>query len=304
MKLAATITTGCKINLFLKVGQRLPNGYHAIDTFFLPLPEPHDTLDITEATANGLTVECSASGIVPTNNTLTKAYSLYAEATRFAPPLRLRLNKGVPQGAGLGGGSANAAGLLAYLEKCRIRAGGAALPPGRLNSIAATVGADAPFFLLNVPARAQGIGEHLAPAPNPVAGRHLALLCPDIRISTAWAFAELDALRRLRGASDKVDDGLAEKRINDLTTGAPQATTSFSHEMRTGNDFEEVVFSVFPALRRLCNALREMGASVAHVSGTGSSVFGLFAHADDAWAAVQSLATADSVRIKTYVHAL
>lgn len=298
----AAITTGCKVNLYLKVGPRLPDGYHALDTFFLPLAEPHDTLRISpappDATETGIAVTCDTPGIPLRNNTLTRAYEAFAKATGYAPALALHLQKGVPHGAGLGGGSANAAGLLAYLRDSRERTGAPPLSPERLNGLAATVGADVPFFLLNAPARARGIGERLTPTPNPVAGQSLVLVCPAIHISTAWAFEALDVLRQGRGT---LPPGIEN---NDLTRDASQATTCISHEVRAGNDFEEVVFPAFPALLHLCDALREGGASLAQVSGTGSSVFGLFAQAEDAQRTAAKIRADAPVTVTTHVQAM
>lgn len=311
---ARTITTGCKINLYLKILDVLPNGYHRLETLLIPLDTPSDTLTITPLTdapvpgvpaealpngpaqtgtapaplAEGIRVTCPQADIPLADNTLTRAYVAYAEATGFAPRLHVHLRKGVPHGAGLGGGSANAAGLLLYLQEKCAEAGGTPLAPKALNALAATVGADVPFFLGTTPARATGIGETLTPCGHPYAGWHLVLVCPDIRISTAWAFKALDEFRGEKSFSGK----------NCLTSSGHQATSSFAHGVHEGNDFESIVFPVYPEIFALRKKLKEEGARIARLTGTGASLFGLFSDRKKAEKAAGKL---DSLRGKVYL---
>ena len=284
------INTGCKINLFLRILDKMPNGYHQLETFFLPLAEPHDVLNLRHlplGSGRGLEFSCSDKYIPTKNNTLTKAYGLYAEATGFAPKLALHLQKNVPHGAGLGGGSANAAGFLLYLQKLAEQTGQAAqaraniLSPSELIELAAKVGADVPFFLYARPALATGIGERLEFCDNPFAGWSVLLLCPDIKVSTAFAFKILDAERE-------------EKKLfseNLLTSGAHQANSTFAHGVQMHNDFESVVFKIYPELLRLRQQLLEHGAQFALLSGSGSSLFGLFENAEKAQEAEKNIRT-------------
>lgn len=309
----SVIRAGCKINLYLRVGPRRPDGYHDIDTLFLPLDEPHDTLKIWETPPempetrqkgsgpeggrkadlssirepSGLSVVCDTPGIDPANNTLTKAYDLYAAATGFRPRLRLVLTKGIPHGAGLGGGSSDAAALLLWLRRRAGECGYAPLAYAQLNALAARVGADVPFFLLKTPATAGGIGEKLTPAENPAAGMFLVLLCPDASVSTSWAYAALDQVR--------------ETGLKNLTTAVCRATPPLAHGVYRGNDFEEVVFPAYPQVFRLYKMLLEKGAVAARLSGSGASLFGLFSDAGTAAAAARKLAAHCS---KVYVQAL
>ena len=110
------LRVGCKINLTLRITGVRPNGWHELDTVFVPLPEPHDTLRLVPDEGSGLTLRCDTPGIDCADNTLTKAYRLFAEATGFRPGVEARLVKGIPHGAGLGGGSADAAALLGWLN--------------------------------------------------------------------------------------------------------------------------------------------------------------------------------------------
>ena len=161
----AALRIGCKVNLTLRITGVRPNGWHELDTVFLPLAEPSDTLRLALRPGGGLALHCAEAGIDPENNTLTKAYRLFAEASGFRPGVDAVLEKGIPHGAGLGGGSADAAALLGWLNARAPEP----LPLPELVGLAARIGADVPFFLYNVPCRASGIGT-ARPVPR-VAGR-------------------------------------------------------------------------------------------------------------------------------------
>lgn len=117
----AALRIGCKVNLTLRITGVRPNGWHELDTVFLPLDEPSDTLRLALRPRGGLALHCAEPGIDPENNTLTKAYRLFAEASGFRPGVEAVLEKGIPHGAGLGGGSADAAALLGWAERPRAR---------------------------------------------------------------------------------------------------------------------------------------------------------------------------------------
>ena len=124
-----TVYAGAKINLFLFITGRLPNGYHELSTLFLPVSQPKDTLIFSPADrSSGIRVRCDVEGIDLERNTLTRAYELYAQASGFAPAVDVELIKGIPHGAGLGGGHRRApfrGGKRGGRMELR-----AALPPG------------------------------------------------------------------------------------------------------------------------------------------------------------------------------
>ena len=282
----------CKINLYLHVGERLPSGYHALESLLLPLAEPHDTLDIrVPSDASEGLVQTSfvtackearpISGIDPRHNTLTRAAAWHAEQTNFRPALDIRVCKGIPHGAGLGGGSSDAAALLLWLREQAILAGARVPRVEHFLERAAAIGADVPFFLLGKPALAEGIGEKLRPAANPYAGYFLLLLCPDIAVSTAWAFAALD-----RERSEKTTPRV-------LTSEVSRARSSLAHTpelSEQSNDFEPLVFAAYPELGRLHERLLQSGTTLARMSGTGSSLFGLYREEKIAREAAKTLA--------------
>ena len=277
---------GCKINLWLHVGERLPSGHHALESLLLPLEEPHDTLDIrvlsgsSEGLAQTSFVTAAEGrpifGIDPKDNTLTRAAAWHAGQTGFRPSLDIRVRKGIPHGAGLGGGSSDAAALLLWLREQAALAGIDLPPFSHFLESAAAIGADVPFFLLRKPAQAEGIGEKLRPVANPYAGYFLLLVCPaDISISTAWAFAALD-----RERNEKTPPG-------SLTSQESRAKSTLAHD---GNDFESLVFAAYPELGRLFERLMHSGAESARMSGTGSSLFGLYREEKIAREAAKTLA--------------
>lgn len=295
------IRHGCKINYALKVGRRLPDGYHEIESIFLPVQKPFDRLLITPSPVDGGIRVCfvdrdggagAFSGIDPQNNSLTRVYERYAELTGFRPGLALTVVKMIPPGGGLGGGSANAATFLLYLQAQAVKSGHTPLPQGPLFETAGSLGADIPFFLINKPALVSGIGEKIAPAPNPAQGLYLLLACPDIAVSTAWAYAELDRMREMKSTSGKDVEKLCKNNPEQgLTSELHQANYSSPERLPDyGNDFEEVVFARYPELARLKEQLLASGARKALLSGTGASVFGLFREGADAKAAEESLA--------------
>ena len=322
------LRAGCKINLYLRVNEKLPNGYHELDTLFLPLSEPYDTIEIIQKNAGlkksgpinepdsadrkqpGIRVEFSVPGIDPERNTLTKAYAWYASLTGFAPALTIRVEKNIPHGAGLGGGSSDAAALLRYLQEEAAKAGYTPLGRAELLEQSASVGADVPFFLLGTAAQATGVGEKLVPVANPFANYFLVLVCPDVAVSTAWAFAALDELRNgansvgaaggenspALGPSEDKRQKVEKSQVSGLTSTGHQATYVFAHGRLPGNDFEDLVFTHLPVLARLYARLCGAGAEVARMSGTGSSIFALFRNDSDAKETAKALAS-DGYRV-------
>ena len=154
------LEAGCKINLGLKILGQREDGYHLIDSIFYPLKAPCDKLYMARAREEGIRVLTDCRGVDPEKNTLTKAWKVFAETTGFAQALVVRLEKNIPWGAGLGGGSADAACVLRHMALLAKEAG-RPVSEEALLSMAARVGADVPFFLRNVPMRVQGIGEIL-----------------------------------------------------------------------------------------------------------------------------------------------
>ena len=281
------IRCGCKVNLYLRIMGKHENGYHDLDTLFYPLQEPFDVLEITEnigekvspeenstgvskaVSIDNIQVQCETKGIDLDDNTLTKAYHLYAQKTSFAPKIRIRLEKGIPHGAGLGGGSSDAATLLTYLQQKNPNP----LPVEKLRELAAKIGADVPFFLINTPCKAKGIGEILEPITLEFGRLYLVLISPCLQINTKWAFSKIDQEKKdltAFPAFDKNHRSCFDKDLPENSSG------DFLRDFFWQNDFEAPIFSEYPFLGEIKEELIKNGACVALLSGSGSSIFGLF----------------------------
>ena len=279
---STTLRAICKVNLSLRITGVLPNGYHVLDSVFLPLQEPYDLLYITPGAEPGLTLTCSDPALDLHDNTLTLAYRLYAEASSFSPPLSIMLEKGIPTGAGLGGGSSDAAVLLRYLNDRASQA----LDAKTLNALALHVGADVPFFLQDCPCRVRGTGDILEPSQPGLAGLWLVLVCPDVAIATPWAYAAWDAL-------------YPSLPLN--LTKQNSETKELPFRLHCLNDLEEAVFPAYPELERIKRELLRQGAVAAMMSGSGASQFGLFR---EQHAAKHAAAYFQARGMRTYCHAL
>ena len=271
------------MNLGLRILGRRPDGYHELDSVFWPLPQPCDDLFIRVREEPGISVICDAPGIDPAHNTLTKAHAAFASLAGGAPGLEVHLVKRIPSGAGLGGGSSDAASLLLWLNSLLDRP----LSPEELARAAVAVGADVPFFLSARPSRVTGIGEVVEPLAENWPPLFLVLVCPGIHVATGEAFARLDELRAARARA-----GEAAPQ-NSLTKAAAAANGSRligAARLDLANDLEAAVFPRHPQLAELKAGLGSLGALAAGMSGSGSSVFGLFA--------AQAAASAAAARLR------
>ncbi|HPI79669.1 MAG TPA: 4-(cytidine 5'-diphospho)-2-C-methyl-D-erythritol kinase [Cyclobacteriaceae bacterium] len=240
----------CKINLGLRVLSRREDGYHNIETCFYPVP----WCDVLEAIpSKRFSFDHTGLPIAGTGNLCVRAYDMLKEGYGL-PPVKMHLHKIIPMGAGLGGGSADAAFTLKSLNALF----SLGLPHDKLVEIAAGLGSDCPFFLHEKAMLGTGRGEVLAPANVSLAGRFLVIVKPDAHIPTKDAYKEV--------TPDASGKGLAgilmgnEKEWKDALV----------------NDFEKGVFSQYPEVRMIKNTLYGAGAFYASMSGSGSAVYGLF----------------------------
>ncbi len=287
-----TLRPGCKLNLWLRILSRRPDGYHELDTLFYPLAEPSDVLRVVVRPSGlGLRLHCTDPVLATADNLVSRAYRTMLQATGSLPPLDVHLDKRVPMGAGLGGGSADCAAILSC---CNELAGERRLPPETLTELATGLGADVPFFLQPHPAHARGIGEVLRPMPwirERLAGLWLVLACPQVQVSTSWAYQTWDSLEA---------DGKADAAHDTLTSAMATDMRLFCFEtLLLANDFESVVFPQYPELRALKEGLLRQGAVAACMSGSGSSVFGFFRLEDRARDACRMLRQAG---VSVYLH--
>lgn len=246
-----------KINLGLHITEKRPDGYHNLETVFYPVPLD-DALEIhLLSTPSPRKYALHLSGIEVTgevdDNLVVKAYRLLDQDFEL-PPVDIHLFKHIPSGAGLGGGSADAAFMLKLLND-RF---GLNLTVEQLEAYAATLGADCAFFIRNAPTFAEGIGNLFSPISLSLAGYQLVIIRPDIFVSTREAFSQIRAHRPEHPLHEVISRPIEEWR-----------------ELLV-NDFEASVFPQFPAIKEIKEELYRQGAIYASMSGSGSSVFGLF----------------------------
>ena len=255
-----TVPAFAKINLGLRVHGRRPDGYHEIDTVFQTV-SLHDTLTFRPAHGGSLRLSCTDAGI-PTDETNLVLRAASALRVRFGVRLgaQIELEKVIPAGGGLGGGSADAAVALAALATLWEIDTDA----GELAELGARLGADVPFFLTGGTARGTGTGteiKSLGDAPK----MHLCVVTPDVHVSTAEAYKAL-------GARALTKDGTAAN----LSVSRAEAEFSDSLCGVMSNDFEAVVVRLHPEIGRARAVLEEAGAVGASLSGSGASVYGVF----------------------------
>lgn len=249
-----------KINLVLHIGRLLPTGYHEVETI-LQSVELSDNLTF-QLKEKGIEFLCSSSEVPRgPENLVYKAANLLLEESRIKKGARILLEKNIPAGAGLGGGSADAAAALLSLNNLWELN----LDKSRLHNLASQLGADVPFNLYGGTTLARGRGDHLFffQPSKPV---WLVIVMPGFSISTAWAYKEWDKQRR-KSRKDHIHSMYHALNEGDLN--------GIARELY--NDFEYVVFKSYPELKKIKEEIISAGAPGALMSGSGSSVFGVFA---------------------------
>jgi 4-diphosphocytidyl-2-C-methyl-D-erythritol kinase len=244
-----------KINLYLKVLRKRPDGYHDIDTLMQAI-SLYDEMTLEKS--EKIEIHCEGlTDLEPGDNLAYKAAALLSEIVDF-PGVHITLIKNIPQGAGLGGGSADAAfvirGLIALYG----------LKPDKveLSRRLVSLGADIPFFMGNGQSRATGIGDQLQSMPLPL-DYQVVIVKPDISINTAWAYKNLKIPMRNAGSDINLEKQI---RFADLIRVIS----------KTGNDFEDVAFGFSGDLVSIKKQLILKGALYASMSGSGSAMFGIF----------------------------
>jgi 4-diphosphocytidyl-2-C-methyl-D-erythritol kinase len=246
----------CKINLGLHITRKREDGYHELETCFYPIPWT-DILEIVPAnefsfSSSGLPIQGSDD-----HNLCVKAYKLLQQDFAL-PPVAIHLHKVIPMGAGLGGGSSDGAYTLRVLNTIFTLG----LSTEQLASYAAQLGSDCSFFLYDHPMLATGRGEILTHSSVSLKEKYCLLIYPALHITTAQAYAMVKPAPAL--------ESLAQILTRPL---------SWKHELV--NDFETSIFPLYPALQDLKVALYNAGATYAAMSGSGSTLFGIFNEAPD-----------------------
>lgn len=251
-----------KINLGLNITEKRTDGYHNLQTVFMPIPL-YDALEIKlmddrfpSETACDIKITGNNVNCNETDNLVVRAYNMLA-ADYEIPRIHAHLYKHIPTEAGLGGGSSDAAFMIRLLDqRFRINAGNT-----ELERYAARLGADCPFFISAEPAYAEGIGDILSPVnivDNNLSGYTLVVVKPQVSVSTKEAFSKIQPKHPALCCRDIVSAPIEQWRKY-LT-----------------NDFEDSVFALYPQLGNIKERLYNIGALYAQMSGSGSSLFGIF----------------------------
>lgn len=263
-----TLAAPAKVNLSLRVIGRRPDGYHELLTLMQPLSLA-DEVSVEVGPGEGVGLSCDEASLCH-DNLMTRAARSYLAALGRPAMVRLGLKKRIPVAAGLGGGSSDAAAVLLALNALH----GGALEPARLVELAAGLGADVPFFLAGTTAICQGVGHDV----RPLVGFPLldyVLVNPGFKVSTAWVYGQFDLPWTGKNNCNKI-------------TCLPCAGHALCDILV--NDLEEVTLAAYPQLVDVKRVLAEAGAVGALMSGSGPSIFGVFADGDSATRAARNLA--------------
>ena len=236
----------CKINLGLRVVRKRQDGYHDLETIFVPIYGLHDELEVVAAPSfsfeqEGITVDCKAE-----DNLIVKCYRQMQAKYPQIGNVAIRFKKNIPFGAGLGGGSSDAAHMAIALNELFALG----LSKEQLAQEVSVLGADCAFFVYNVPCFAEGIGDKLTPIDLDLKGTRIVMIKPEEGVSTKEAYSGIT-----------------------VTGTGLRVTGDFSQYI---NDFEATVFPLHPIIADIKKRLLDAGAYYASMSGSGSTVYGLF----------------------------
>jgi len=247
-----------KINLGLRITSKREDGYHDLNTVFFPIPM-RDVLEVvSDPTPGQEWIKFTCSGLpIPGStgsNLCIKAYHLLKKQYPALPPILMHLHKHIPMGAGLGGGSADGAFMIRLLnEKYKL-----GMDDEMMKMHALELGSDCPFFIVNQPVQANGRGEIMHAIHCSLSSKTIVLVCPGIHVSTADAFKQIKISPSAMACSDIVSSPIEDWK-NMLF-----------------NDFEGPVFNLYPEIGAIKEKLYAAGAVYASMTGTGSTVFGIF----------------------------
>lgn len=248
----------CKINLGLHIVGKRSDGFHNLETVFYPIAIK-DALEIIPS-GEEKDILFSASGklinVQDDDNLCVKAFRILKKDFPQLPNVKMHLHKNIPMGAGLGGGSADASAVLAMLNEMY----DLQISKEKLIEYALQLGSDCPFFILNESSFASGRGEVLQPIKIDLSNYKIMIVNPCIHVNTGAAFAGLNA------------NNFSKENL--LLQIVQANITTWKNNLK--NDFEKPVFAQFPAIENIKNTLYEYGAVYSAMSGTGSTVFGIF----------------------------
>ena len=249
----------CKINIGLRVVRKREDGYHDLETIFYPVMGLHDELQVVtsdhfEFIQEGLAIDCPAE-----DNLIIKCYQRMLAKYPQIGDVHIRFKKNIPFGAGLGGGSSDAAHMAIALNELY----NLGLTKEQLAEEVRPLGADCPFFIYNTPCYAEGIGDKLTPISLNLSNLRLVMIKPNCSVSTREAYSGIICHPEVAGQiKQALNEGLSLDVMRPLLI----------------NDFEKTVFPLHHEIAEIKKRLQEAGAVYVAMSGSGSTVFGLFQH--------------------------
>lgn len=253
-----TYNSPSKINLYLRIAGKLPNGYHEIETVFLPLNTPSDRITVKE-NKDGISLSCAHSGVPEdSRNICWKAVEAYSQAIGKPLALSMDIVKEIPVAAGMGGGSSNAATVLNALNDTYN-----AMSDEELAECALQLGADVPFFLNPTLSTASGVGEKLIPVEFDYQPLPLVIVAPHFPVSAAWAYKHCSV-------SEDSSAGDMIEMLEAVKAGDLRKVASLVR-----NDLAIPLYKKFPFLSILKDDLLEAGALCAEVTGSGPTMFAI-----------------------------
>ena len=286
-RMPAAVRSFAKINIGLEIGPRRPDGFHSLRTVYQTIAL-HDRLRVELTPGRGVEIRSSEPRVpLDETNTCWRMGERVMKALKARGRVVIKIEKGLPIQGGLGGASSNAVATLLAIE----RAVGKQLPPEERLRLAAEVGSDLPLFLVGGTALGVGRGEEVYPLED-LPALDCVIVTPQVGVSTPQAFADLDTCREktvkltAEPGSDKLTGSsrALSAWLSGSSTGVPAKGSGDRAEallldlVHAGieNDFESVVFPQHPELRTVKRALERAGAGYASLSGSGSTVYGLF----------------------------
>jgi len=259
-----TVPSLAKLNLDLRVLHKRADGYHELRTIFQTI-SLRDTLRIEVELKKRTQIDLECSFDIA-DNLVTRAAALVLEHLGVSVWVRFALRKQIPMGAGLGGGSSNAAAVLIALPALL----GKRIPLAELINLGERLGSDVPFFLLGGTAVASGRGTELYPMPD-APSRHVVVVVTGVHVSTAEAYAALE-----RNVTDALTSQARSPILREFQTIAWNLGGPSLDQFPLTNDFQEPVFKRHPELAVVARKLRRLGARPAQMTGSGSAIFGVF----------------------------
>jgi len=306
--MSVTVRSFAKINIGLEIGAPRPDGFHGLRTLYQTV-SIHDLIHVSALPGEGVELRC-ADARVPRDvrNTCYKVAERFLQLTGIRQKVVIEIDKRLPVQGGMGGGSSNGVAVLFALEKVLNHQ----LKGRERLRIAAVVGSDLPLFLLGGLTLGVGRGEEVYALPD-LPAIPMVIVTPEISCSTPQAFRDWDALRaaagltqaeglaRMNGFSDSAFEWLSDGSTTGvLARCGDRAGTLLPDLVRAGivNDFESVVFPQYPELGQYKKALERHGAAYASLSGSGSTLFGLF---EEAGAAVNAAGAMREMGVEAFV---